>query len=441
MVRTGITIIVFLLIFIIGVVGAEAEEVQDAYSLDELIAMALEHAEGINISREELYFEERQVDRARAVLLPRLSAMGDYKRYTESDEFTQPVSSTSWGARLDQSFSLSGRELTAFKVAKMGVRKGKFDLNAVKEEYIFKVADAFFNVLRAQKALEASKANQRRLTGHKDVAQAKVEVGAASRTALLRAEAELASAVSGTVRAEGNLRLTKAMLASIAAIDGEYNIKRPENSEPSFEKCVPRDTDALNCLKKLAASQRPDLRSFTLQKDISSGFVKYAKGAYWPTVSIEGVYLKNEVDPTSDFYPDETIYAGVTLSIPILDWGLRKAELRQARARERQAKYALSNTEKSAYVEVENAYLDFISQGDIVDSSRRQLDFAKKNYEVVEKQFEVGLASSIDVMDANTLLVSSEMQVVDAELGYQLSVLRLKKETGTLLKIYNESNE
>jgi outer membrane protein len=421
--------------------GAGAEEIRSEYSLDQLIAVALKKAESIDISKEELYFAEKQVDRARAVLFPMVSAMGDYKQYTESDNITQPDSSISWGARLDQSFSLSGRELTAFKVAKMGVKKGRFDLYAVKEDYIFKVAEAFYNVLRAKKALEVSRANQKRLIGHKDVAQAKVEVGAASKTALLRAEAELASAVSGMVRAEGNLRLSKAILASLAAIDGDYEIRSPETSEASFNGCIPGNSAALDCLKNMASSKRADLRSVALQKDISTGYVKYAKGAYWPTVSIEGVYLKNEVDPSIEFFADETIYGGVTLSVPIFDWGLRKAELRQARARERQAKLALSNAEKSVYVKVENAYLDFISQGEILVSSRRQLDFAKKNYEVVETQFDVGLASSIDVMDANALLVSSERQAIDAELGYQLSVLRLKREIGTLLKTYRESNE
>jgi outer membrane protein len=419
---------------------AGAEEMQREYSLEELIAVALKRAESIDISREELYFAEKQVDRAKAVLFPRLSAMGDYKQYAESNNLTQPDSSTSWGARLDQSFSLSGRELTAFKVAKMGVKKGRLDLHAVKEDYIFTVAEAFYNFLRAKKALEVSSANQKRLKGHKDVAQAKVEVGAASKTALLRAEAELASAVSGTVRSEGNLRLSKAMLASIAAIDGDYEIMGSETSAHSLEGCIPGNPATLDCLKKMAASNRADLRSFVLQKDISRGYVKYAKGAYWPTVTLEGIYLKNEVDPSIEFFAEETIYGGVTLSVPIFDWGLRKAELRQARARERQAKFVFSNAEKSVYVQVEKAYLDFVSQGEILISSRRQLEFAQKNFEVVERQFDVGIASNIDVMDANTLLVSSERQAIDAELGYQLSILRLKKETGTLLKNYSESN-
>ena len=66
-----------------------------------------------------------------------------------------------------------------------------------------------------------------------------------------------------------------------------------------------------------------------------------------------------------------------------------------------------------------------------------QLTFARDNYNATSKQFEFGLANSIDVMDANTLLVTSEKRVADAKYNYQLSIIRLKRVTGTLLKTVN----
>lgn len=63
-----------------------------------------------------------------------------------------------------------------------------------------------------------------------------------------------------------------------------------------------------------------------------------------------------------------------------------------------------------------------------------QLTFAEDNYKAVSKQFEFGLANSIDVMDANTLLVTAERQLTDSRYNYKLSDLRLKRATGMLLK-------
>ena len=75
-----------------------------------------------------------------------------------------------------------------------------------------------------------------------------------------------------------------------------------------------------------------------------------------------------------------------------------------------------------------------MTQKGIMEKFGAQLTFAKDNYKAVSKQFEFGLASNIDVMDANTLLVTAERQLADSRYNYKLSDLRLKRATGILLK-------
>ena len=156
------------------------------------------------------------------------------------------------------------------------------------------------------------------------------------------------------------------------------------------------------------------------------------KGAYWPTVSLEGVYLRKEEDTT--FSVGESIYGGLRLTFPFFDGGLRKAELRQARARQRQAVLGLEDVKKSVDIQVEEAYLGLMTQRELFSSLRQQVVFARDNHNAVSRQFEAGLANSLDVMDANTLLVTSERQVADAELSCELLAIRLMRETGILLK-------
>jgi len=59
--------------------------------------------------------------------------------------------------------------------------------------------------------------------------------------------------------------------------------------------------------------------------------------------------------------------------------------------------------------------------------------FARENYRAVERQFEFGLSNSLDVMDANTQLVSAERKVASAQYRYRLALLRIQKAVGTLL--------
>ncbi|MEW6214973.1 MAG: TolC family protein, partial [Nitrospirota bacterium] len=121
-------IIFLLFIWIISIDNLFAEE----YSLDDLYRLALERSERIKISEEDLSIVERGKDKALSVLLPKLSTFWNYTRYSEvkttgTGWIIQPDYSTSWGLRLDQSMSLSGRELKAFKISKENIEKSGYD--------------------------------------------------------------------------------------------------------------------------------------------------------------------------------------------------------------------------------------------------------------------------------------------------------------------------
>lgn len=391
-------------------------------------------------------------DKTLSMLLPKFSTFANYTGYTEdklspTGSVIQPDYFTSWGLKLDQSLSLSGREFTALKISKENIEKNKYDLNAVKEAYLFSVSTAYYDVLRAKKTLEIARANVERLIKHRDAAATRLKVGEVTKTALLRAEAELSGARSELLKAENNLSLTKAVLTRVVGIDEKYEVKESGvgshesiiSQEPivtSPEPHINKDSrlPTLDYFKKLALSERAELRSFELQKKIAEGQVKYARGAYWPTLSVEGVYSRKDEDPASAFLIKESVYGGLKLNFPFFEGGLRKAEIREAEARQRQAGLIYEDLKKTINIEVENAYLDLITQKGILKSLEDQFIFARDNYNSVSRQFEFGLASSIDVMDANTLLVTAERQLAEARYNYQLAILRVKRVTGTLLK-------
>jgi outer membrane protein len=108
--------------------------------------------------------------------------------------------------------------------------------------------------------------------------------------------------------------------------------------------------------------------------------------------------------------------------------------VREARARERQSALAYDDFKKSVGIEVASAYLDLVTQKGTLKYLEDQVVYARDNFNAVAKQFEFGLAQSLDVMDANTLLVTAERNLSEAVYNYQFAILKMKKATGTLLK-------
>jgi len=418
------------------------------YSLDDLYGIALDRSGSIKIAEEDLYISEREKDRATSVLMPRLSAYGGYMQYSEEKRsagaLIQPDHSSNWGLRLDQSFSLSGRELTAFRIAKQGITRSGYDLYAEKEEYLLGIASGYYDVLKANKALEISGANVERLTRHRDAAKKRLDVGEATRTDLLRAEAELAGAQSVMIRSENFLRLAKAALAKRAGISGAYELKEPgagpgvsgpdRHVEALNELTGECKTSAAGCLKEKALAERAEIRTMTVRREIAEDEVKYYRGAYWPSLSVEGVYNRQDSDPSRSTEIEESVYGGVKLNFPFFEGGLRTAEVRQAKARLRQAEYALSDLRDAVNLEVETSYLDLITVSAVLNKLKAETEYALDNYNAVTKQFQYGLADSIDVIDANTLLVTAQQGLANAGYDYDMSLLKLKRAAGILLK-------
>jgi len=414
------------------------------YTLEDLYRVALERSERIKISAEDVVIAEKTKDKAVSLLLPRLSAGGVYTRYSDSkladnNSVSQPLDRSGFEVRLDQSASMGGKEITAFRITKEGIEKSKHDLFAVKEGYMLNVTAAYYDALRTDKLSQIARANVDRIQKYRDAAATRLKVGEITKTVLLRAEAELSGAQSEQMRTDNNYKLAKTILARIVGIEGDYQLREGyqplDSMSGSLDAFVIEGCPTMNveCLKDRAESERADLKALSVQKRIAEDQVTFAKGSYWPTVGVEGSYMKKDETRETGGLVKDSAYAGIRFSFPFFEGGLRVAEVQEAEARKRQVDYAYADLKKTIDVEVETAYLDHITQKGLLKSLTDQYTFAKENYNSVSKQFDFGLASSLDVLDANTALLESERQLANVIYLYQFSALRLKRATGILL--------
>ncbi len=414
------------------------------YSLGDLYRMALERAERIKISEEDLYVAARQKDKALSLLLPKLTAIGMYARYrdsitSDSGSIIQPYDSPGVTVRLDQSMSLSGREITAFNIAKDGISKARSDLHTAREGYLLSVAVTYYDYARAKKIVLIAKTNVDRLTQYKNAATTRLKVGEITKTVLIRAEAELSGAQSELIRATNRIALAKAALARVVGLQGDFDIVEDHLPSLAGEEegaaltglCEPLTAA---CLKERAFAERSEVRALEIQKRMAQDTVRVTEGLYWPTVAVEGVYTRAYQNPETSGIIRDNLYGGVRLSFPFFEGGLRNAEVKEAESRQRQAELNLMDTKKAVGLEVESAFLFYSTQKGVLKSLEDQYRFAKENFAAVSRQFDFGLASSLDVLDANSTLVTAERELVDALYNYRLSLTSLKRAVGTLLR-------
>jgi outer membrane protein len=404
----------------------------EEYSLDDLFRIALSQSERLKVAEETLGIAELGKEKARSYLLPRMTATTGLTQYTESKRsatgsLIQPETATSWGLRVEESFSLSGRELTALEIARQSVDRSRLDLTTVREDYLLRnVASSYYGVLMARKTREIAEANLTRLTTYRNAAEIRLKIGEVTRTALLRAESELSGARSDQLQARNSLELAFSVLANNCGIKDAFTIKETP--------AEPVEIPALPLFQQQALASRSDLKGLEIQRKIAADQIRYAEGAFWPNLALAAIYNGADQYPASTNLNREGIYASVSLNFPFFEGGLRKAELAEAKARERQATLVHEDLKKTIEIEVQTAYLELVTQQGILKFLDDQLAFARDNERAVARQFENGLASSLDLIDANTVLGSSEQKQASAFYNYQLALIRMKKATGTLLK-------
>jgi outer membrane protein len=405
---------------------------RSVYSLDDLYRLALSRSEEVGISKEKLYLAHETRKKAFSVLVPELSAFGSHTRYglndTSIDLITVPDSATAWGLQLSQKFTLNGKELIALRVTGESIEKSTYDLSAVKEEFLLGVAAAYVDVLKSTKALEIAEANVTRLSTYRDAVAVKLRLEEVAKTDMFRAEAELSRAKAELISAENQLKYAKALLSQLTGLRDDYEIS---DMEPQPD---PTKGRKISQLKEIAYNHRAELKALKKQQDIAEDQVRYYRSEYWPTVSIDGSYSKTKPNPSGAFIlNEENLSIGLTVRLPLYDGGLKKAQVHEAISKKRQADLSYRSVKKRIELEVENSYLSVISARSMTNALTDQVRFARSDYDAVLTQYNYGLANSVDIMDANTLLVTAERQLSEAHYTYQLAILKLNRAQGLFL--------
>ncbi|MEJ5227279.1 TolC family protein [Thermodesulfovibrio sp.] len=423
--------ILFLLLTIVSIaVNSFAEEKLTIY---DVFSLALKKAEKIRIAEENIRISEEGTYKALAGLLPTVTAFGKYTEYSESKivntQIIQPDRNKLWGITVEEKLSLGGREFIAFFSSKDNLKKTEAEVTSFKELYLLKVAQDTYFYLKAKRAVEIAQANVERLKKHRDAAKIRLKVGEVTKTDLLRAEAELSGAEAELISAKNSLKVAKSTLAKNAGIDGDFEIVEQKLNDPYSN--LP-----LENIKAFAKEQRQEIIAASLAKDIAKKNVSYAIGSFFPYLSLSATYQKLDQDPSNQFTNRESKYAIASLNFPIFEGGLRRAEVGEAKAKLRQAELQYEDTVKEIFLDVELAYHNYLTYRDTIKSLEDEVAYARENFNSVSKQYNYGLANSIDVTDANTFLVTAEKKLTEAQYNYQLAILRLRQATGVLMKAF-----
>ncbi len=428
------TIIILLVFNLLPVSSYSAPSVyaeEQVLSLQEAYVLALKNHEAVKIAGEGLYQFQQTRKKAVSSILPALTAEGSYTKFSEekSSSITviQPDDSLNYSLRLSLPIYRGGREWSALRQAGYMLEAGERGVEITREDIVMIVSQAYFGVLRIQKEKEIKEADLNRAEERSRVASARFKVGELTKAAVLRADAEVAGIQAELSRVNKELRIAGDRLARLVDLPAGFSIAEPP------QKSIPAgDVDEF---VNVALEKRSEYLKAGAEVEIAREGVSYAKGGFMPTIRLDGVYSGRDQDPVSSaFFNKESIYATLSLTFPLYEGGLRVAEVREAESKFREAGLKRLSLRKDIEIEVRDASYNITAINSAIEFYRKQVSFAEENYNTVFKQFTYGLAANVDVIDANSTLVTAQKSLSNSTFDLQLAIIDLKRKMGVVLE-------
>jgi multidrug efflux system outer membrane protein len=178
-------------------------------------------------------------------------------------------------------------------------------------------------------------------------------------------------------------------------------------------------------------AQRPDILRAQLEVNAAEAKAGSARAARLPKFLLTGQYGTQAGEPSQMFKSSSEIYTVQGgISIPLFTGGRVTNERAAAEARSEQATLRFQKTVLTAQREVSDALVGVRTSRDQVLAQEVQARALRRAQELAEKRYDAGIASYLEVLDAQRGLFNAELALSAAEREYLVSAVTLYKALG-----------
>jgi len=296
----------------------------------------------------------------------------------------------------------------------------------------------YWRLYAARRELEVRKKEYDLAKAQLEQARRFVLSGERSQIEIIRAEAGAAQRLEAIIVAENNLSDRERELKRILNKAG-LKMQTPTVLIPGTAPDPIHYELAKQRLVASSIENRMEMLELELQiaEDVST--IGYMRNQALPLVTMDYTYNMNGLGATKDDSFDllfdkrfEDHRLGLQLLVPLGNEAA-KSRLRQAFYQRRQRLATRDNRSALIEIEVLNAIDQLEANWQRILASRQNAILAGRLFEAEKRQFELGLRTSTDVLDAQTKFADAQSAEILALAEYQIALVDLGYATGTLL--------
>lgn len=323
-------------------------------------------------------------------------------------------------------FSLS--LIQRWRAAKTGIEVATLEAEIAKRDVMATVGLLYMEALRADEAVKARRADIELSQQLLKLAQDRKAAGVATGLDVTREEVQLENTRQRLLVAQNDHE--SARLNLIRALGIDFDVHLVLTDSLTFVTVVhEKPYEAL----ATAQENRTELKAQANRQRLASLSHSSVESERVPSLSLNGDYGWIGLKP-DEAYATRTL--GLTLSVPIFDGGQREGRISETRSRVRQEAIRMKDVSDQVSLEVRNALLTLESSTQQVGVSHKGLDLAQQELAFARDRFAAGLATNIEVTNAQTSVARARDNVIEALFRFNASRINLARAKGELEKMF-----
>ncbi|HEV3221296.1 MAG TPA: TolC family protein [Puia sp.] len=413
-------------------------------SLDEAIDLSIKNSKPLRAAHARIDQATANTMVSKQNQLPDFKVSGSYLRLTQPNINLQYKSNSGGSAaapiNVNQaaygSANLSLPVFSGFKI-QYGIRSSEFlekatvlDADQDREAVIMNTINAFTNLYKARANLRVIQENLAQ-SRSRDADFANLEKnGLLARNDKLKALLQTANIELTMADVENNLKLAMVNMNIMLGLS-EETVIIPD----STSLVEPGDIKSIQEYEQLALQNRKDMQAIAYRKKASEVGIQTAKADYYPSLALTGGYIVADIPSFITITNAVTFGVGLSYNVSSL-WKTNahvtgaKAKLAEVQANEEELYDQVRN-------QVNQAYEDLLTANKKIQVSQVAIEQGIENYKIVKNKYENSLLTVTDLLDANALMLQSQISLELAKADAIVAFNTLLERAGVLATTRN----
>lgn len=384
--------------------------VPQSVSLQQAIDIAVAKSPVLAAARANYQLTQIPVNLARTAIFPSVSATGSTTHSNSGSaaagRFGGSFTQNSISGNLRQLIYDGGKVIAQIHQARANAVAGAQTYQRQLETLSFDVAQAYYSALQSQATVQVDQQLVRLNQANEALVQAQVRTGVAPRVDLVTAHVPTVQAQATLITAQGAEASAFGAFANQLGLDPNTLVhpvnNTPANPAATLVPVLPYDQAVTRAL-----ALRPDYLSAQSAVLAAQYNVQAQRAGYFPSLTGSASYGTSSTTVNgTNFQPNSSV--GLTLSIPLYDQGVTRAQTQQAVAQLDLANAQLAQTKLGVELNVQQALVTLLSDQAAVTQTEAALLSAQESLRATQAQYRAGVTNLFSLLQAQTNLTQAE---------------------------------